>query len=738
MKNIFNNKFLKYLICTMIIVQGIFFSLVTSFYIDKSYVNKLSSYPESSLFIELKTIPREKTLPTLRFLQEYAMENGIFYIRKDYRLDKNAYVNGITFGIGGDLEKNKNELTCDFFGANVINYEKIEKLLKSENENAVLGIESSSKDSIASIPSFQYGSNIVFKKLEKIVDDTKTINGEYRIVGLDKSMEADFLLGLSKASGVDSRVFFDGKSGYSLDDSFKEMIIIGLFVAYTFILLALLVVITINSLPNLGRYILQGWSRWKFALRLYRPMIYTGIISIFLFIIYGLLLTNMSFNSIRFYSVMLGLGGLHLLILVALILIASLFIFFIKPVDLIKDRFPKKRYIIVTLLVYIVFNVLLVMVISYIDGAFKEIKNNVEISKKWEEVSDYKVISSISVGQDTASFNRQSKIFSEDFYNWYKSIADDKNVILVNTTHITKEMLNTYRIHNTYKYIPNEEFWVFRVSPTYLKKLGVDVDTDLIEKAKSGVRVYLIPESKSESETKLIKGMINEDDTKGIRADDIDTVFNREKEFYFSKYDFSKDLFSWNTKELDNITINNPVILITTPNNMSFFESESLIANGLQNSYIKLESEAVNKYTDTRYLAKFNLDDNEIEFSSVGEFVDGIQKSLWKTVQLFSIFLIGVTIIIIIVLLTLLTIFQNVYKEKISVKKFLGYSNVAIYKIPIIIVSMVMVVDLLAVIILRSRIGIVYMGIVVLLELFGIYIVISRNQMKRVIELLKS
>jgi len=91
-------------------------------------------------------------------------------------------------------------------------------------------------------------------------------------------------------------------------------------------------------------------------------------------------------------------------------------------------------------------------------------------------------------------------------------------------------------------------------------------------------------------------------------------------------------MFSWNTKSLNNLMIKKPIILISTPNNMTFRESEGLIAIGLEDSYVKLEGKALEKYANSEYLSKFNLDDNEIEFASVKSFVDGIQKTLWTTV----------------------------------------------------------------------------------------------------------
>lgn len=282
----------------MILLNGVLFSLVATFYMDIAYFNKLSMYPSSALYIQLKTIPEENADSTYKFLNEYAEQNGLFYIRKDFLFNTHGAVNGALFSIDGDIKSNKAKLTLDFLGQNITNPNKLEKLLVAKDENATLGVSETTLNSIDNIPRFKFGENIVFKKLSNTIRETKTINGEYRILGLDNSKKIEFLEGLSKVSGVDSSVFFDGKSGYFLDHGLNEIIIVGMFVISNLVLLSLLIVITIKYLPNLGKLILLGWSRKYFAIKLYQPLIYTALLSIFLFIPYGLVLTDITFNSI--------------------------------------------------------------------------------------------------------------------------------------------------------------------------------------------------------------------------------------------------------------------------------------------------------------------------------------------------------------------------------------------------------------------------------------------------------
>lgn len=232
--------------------------------------------------------------------------------------------------------------------------------------------------------------------------------------------------------------------------------------------------------------------------------------------------------------------------------------------------------------------------------------------------------------------------------------------------------------------------------------------------------------------------MLIEKDTKNIRSDDIKTSFNENKEFEFLKYQFNQEVFSFSTKSVDKLMIKDPIILVITPENMIYRETESLIAIGLENSYIKLEGEAEAKYLSQEYLSKFNLNDNYIEFATIRLFVDGIQKDLWLTIQLFLGTLIAITFIVIILLISIITIFQNAYKEKISVKKFLGYSNFSIYKIPLLLTTFVIALDIVTVILFHSKVGIVFMIVLGLIQLIIFYKVMISNQMKKLNLFLKS
>ncbi|MFI3125959.1 hypothetical protein ODU07_10930 [Streptococcus suis] len=66
---------------------------------------------------------------------------------------------------------------------------------------------------------------------------------------------------------------------------------------------------------------------------------------------------------------------------------------------------------------------------------------------------------------------------------------------------------------------------------------------------------------------------------------------------------------------LDSLTqgeIKNPIIYVATTQNMKFIESESLIATGIEDGYIKLTEEAYTKYVRKQFPE--NLKKNQVTF----------------------------------------------------------------------------------------------------------------------------
>ncbi|MFV0381876.1 MAG: hypothetical protein ACK5KR_06620 [Breznakia sp.] len=74
---------------------------------------------------------------------------------------------------------------------------------------------------------------------------------------------------------------------------------------------------------------------------------------------------------------------------------------------------------------------------------------------------------------------------------------------------------------------------------------------------------------------------IIEADTKSInKKEDISTKFTLQQEFLFLSYEVQNELFTWSVNGNDSVSVVDPIVYIATPENMSYYENESLMANG--------------------------------------------------------------------------------------------------------------------------------------------------------------
>lgn len=658
-------------------------------------------------------------------------------MRKDVALETNGNVKSFNIGIYGDIDKNKENIKLSYLGKEIFNYNNFNELLKSEENNKTLGLDISALDMISPLPIFTFGENIVVKKLPDLIQNSNTVNGNYEILGLDEADKENFLSELATVCNVEKSTFTDNLSGFIIDSGLKGTLLLIIFLSHTLVFISVLCYITIKRLNILGKLMLLGWSKLSFAINTHLKTIIIAIISIFLNLLYAVFLTNNFFDSFTFISFMILIGVLNFIITLILVMIVSLSIFIVKPINAIRDRMPKKIYIVVSCFLYILSSIGSTAMAMYIDGPYREIEKNTSISRAWQAVEDVNILKSVSIGNDTSSFTGQSKEFSTDLYNWYKSIEDDKGVFLANTHHITEEILQQYKYSNTYEHIPNVAMWLYNVSPSYLIDREVNIDKSIIDKAKSGKRVYLIPDSIEESQREVIKLWLKEKDTKSLSEDDIQTAFYQNKEFEFIEYSDDIKMFSWSVKNND-IYIENPIILVNTANNMIYTESDSLRAAGLENGYIKMTNQAKQNFLSNEYLSNYNLDDNDIQFASTAKFIEGLQKTLWQTIYLFGMLLIAVTFIVIALLCIILSTYDLANKEMIAVKQFLGYSSFSIYKYIICTISIIFISQLVAVYSYKSKVGIFYTLVIVFLQIILLYRLINNNLIKKVMSVFKS
>ncbi|OFI48231.1 hypothetical protein BG261_08075 [Floricoccus tropicus] len=728
-----NFKFVAY---ALIIFQGILLSILALITIGNDYLDKWSSYPntENAQEIYIKDIGKNQEQATLNFLLGYSQEHNLFVSRRDSASNKNGDFSGYKFGIGGIA--NGNNVDFSYLDTNILNTENLDKLLTIENEEATIGIDKGSVNSIYQLPNFRFNGTVVVKKLTQLFKESGTVSGDYKILGFNDEQDLEnFLDNLSKISKIDKNKLLDKGAGGVHDNSLisRSIVIVTIVTAMTLVLI--FVVIAVRSLSAYGKLSLLGWSNLDYVKFIFKKFIFYTLMLIPVLSVFAYMLSGWGHFSFPLLNKFIFYNVINLLLVIIAISIASLIIMLTNSLNAIHGRIPHRLLYIFGILVYIFIGMGLVASCIYLDIPIKTIKGNVKLAQKWQKYDNYQVLSSYDLGNDKLSNSGQSTKLNENMFNWYKSIADNDGVYLINSTFYSKEIIDNQRNSGAYEKVPTNPFWYFVYSPNFLKYNGIDIDGGSIEEAKQGVRVYLISSELSDKDKKEIEDYYTEIEEKSSASNgDIDNNYKRNKNYKFAFYNPVGDLFTWTTNKDDDVTSRNPVIYLATPENTSFIENESFIARGLENGYIKFESQDIRKkYTSSSIFTKYNLDDNNISFISVSNYIDGISKEMYMIIQFLILILIVVVSILTVLLITLATIYRMVNQEKINVKKFIGYSFWNIYKLPVIFLSIALVIELVAVIIAKSTVGVMTISMVFILQLIIFWRYVSKNEFKNIL-----
>ncbi len=726
----------RYIGFLLIVMQGILVALLTILVLDSNYINRWNNYLEKNdnLTIHIKNVSDNHTEDVTDFLYNQAYEYNLFIVKKADKISQSGTFLGYSFGICGD-PKGK-DVTFSFLNNVILTANDFTKLLLSNTNDSTLGVDQGSIHSLKAIPSFRFGSNISVKKLNVLIEESKSINGDYIIVGLKNDQKTPFLEALALKCNVSVNQLTQSMQGNRFDDSLKTMIICVLIIFQMVLNAVYFTIISIRNIDKSGKLSLLGWSRIYYCSETLGQFVKYSIINMPLQIIIGILLSGWSKVNALFISYFTLFAIVNVVLVLIELSVPTIIQLSITPINAIRRRIPKKILYTFGILLYLIVSIATMYCAVYVDSPIRSVFDNVKLSKAWQSVSDYQILEEITVGNDDSSIKGESKELFDSFYKWYKDIYENEGVFLIHTRYYDNNVLDIWKNSNTYQHIPNQPTWYFAFSPNYIQQLHLSVDEEIFNEAKSGTRVYMIPTTYPKEERENLENWIKDSIPKSVEGD-IQTTFTKEGKIKFVEYDPSNELFTWNAKNLDQYFVTNPIIYICTPENMTFFELESLRAEGLD-GYIKFENiEIAQKYLSNEILEKYKLDDNQPQFTSVHHYIDGLQKTFIQIILWFG--MIGLILIVILIgiLIALANVFRMGNQEKINVKKFLGYSFMQIYKLPVCLLTISSFVQILIMIIFKSKAGIILMVALACIQFIIFIQYMSKCEIKNILKSFK-
>lgn len=509
---------------------------------------------------------------------------------------------------------------------------------------------------------------------------------------------------LSSAMGVDSETLTMRMSGSSSEIGLLYLFCAGAFVLLALVLCLLMVTRSLLELKTLGVHLMLGWSKTDFASELLAPLALQMLVVMPIGLL-GALATldgfsiNAAFAGFALASVLPAVAVVLLAAVVAVLPLVS-----VKPVEAIHGRYSQRGFYVLTAAVYLVCLIAVFAGCLYIDQPITLYANLARTRSAWSEYEGWYVVRDFALGDNRFSGNPMN--FAKEMYDWYAEHEHDDGVYLVKASRYEAVSMQAYIGTDS----TLEPFWYLAASPSYLEEIGLDVPADLIERAEQGTRVYLLPESLSASEAEETEELLVA--SHRVYDSDIVTAFMENPEYEFATYDASEELFTWSTDSELPTTSSGFVVAILTAENMVPFESESLVATGLENSYVMLDERAASTLLDDD---KADLGGSiSVRFVEVGNYIDGLQKSIGELMALFSVVLVILVVTAAVMVACLIDVVNRVSAREISVKYVLGFGTWELYRREILFVSVTALVGVAVSALLRSNAGMI-VGLAILI-----------------------
>lgn len=646
---------------------------------------EIDEYPRGSTEISLYDVSEAQTTRVLDILGEFATADEAAIVRVDQELsDADGSLTGMRVGVmTGDNAPAP--LTLDFLGTTLVDIDQIADLARADPA-ASIGLDANAADVIHPVPELLFASRFSVVQLARLVETSGTVNGAYRVSGANEERLTELLSSLESATGLSSDRMLAPLRGHVTDSGMSARLLQGFVIATALLLLLVLVFEAVRAFRVLGVHLLLGRSRLGFAVVLLRPVVVAIVATIALSMIaVPLMAPGYSVNPTMLAAAW-SAAVAGVLLPVGCVAIAALALVAVKPVDAIAGRFSRRILLGVLAGIHAMAMAGFTTTFIFLDGPMKEAGTLAGVSESWAAVADQEILYQTKAGEDEVSFAGQSGQYQRDFYDWYTSIADARGVGLVNSQYVDRSVLDVWS--GVYQSVPERPFWYVVASPNALASQGFAVDTGLVERAEAGERVFLIPDSWTGSAQAAVRGWLGEHSDVAYEPA-IRTAFFDDRIVTFQNYHPAEALFPWSTNPAGWNGVTDAVILVTTPENMIPFESESLAAVGLDNSYVKLSRGASKSYANQSYLSRFDLDDNGVEYLPVGDFVAGLTKSIQSVVQLFGVMILFLGLFCLLLLTALMRLYSTTYRESMAVKRMLGYSSSSIFAPAFVLVGVV-------------------------------------------------
>ena len=729
-KNMLLGK-MKYLILFLIAIQSILLALVAIFLAGLQYQQSWQSYNHHSgtVTVYLQKLTEEQSQDVFNYFLEQS--DLSIWTKRSESSDTGEGPNRIYIDI---LGSSAGFSDFESTGKIVVSQQQFANLLSHSDNSMTIGLDKGSNNMLYELPDLLFSTPVVIERLDYTFQNTNTINGIYHINGLHDAVSRDnFLLHLSKVSGISVEDLTKESFGSSTDQGIWGIILAISILVNAFILLILFLICVLQSFKHFGTLILLGWDRKELWSAFFKNSLLFSIYTIPIISLCSWLLSGWSSFGLSSFILVFAGVSLSVLLLLFILIIPTIIVYSVSPLAAIHKRLPMKPLMVTCLLFYTLVAGLLIAVSYSLDAPMNQFIDNMKVSREWKNVEDMYVISSFVEGDDVGTYAGTTNSLERSMYNFYQRISELPGVYIAQGQFLNQESLDA--VYGTYQHVPKKTFWYLKFSYNYLQDLGIPLSDEELLEMRNGTRLYLLPNTLNTEELEVMKAYLQESVT--VKSGDLQTNFTENQKFMFKVYQPSRPIFTWSDSISYGTTSENPVIFVSTPENLYFMESANLVVSGY-NGLLKIRDRETMEQVVSVLETEFpDLTDNRLSFTTVKNFINGLQKDLSYTFYLFGTIIAIIIITMMAIFWSFVLMYRLLFEEKLYVQYFMGFSPWKRYIGVLSLIISFSVVELIVSILVGSKLGIVMTLATFAFQIMLLYFSLFRKEGESIIQLFK-
>lgn len=622
--------------------------------INAGYALKWNSFFNQGRLLDLTGLTNASTkqlTATQTFLEKYLDSNG------DLLVTSAQVGEQLQIKVMGAETKVTN---VNYLGRTLLSRAQLFQLLSAKNDAATLGTTTSLRNQITPLYRPFGGQRVSVGKLSNV--DA----AQYRLIGITSAKEwRQFTRKLSAVSGitVSKLTPATGSVNYVSRASLLYYIVplLGLSVALTLVAVSAV----LQVLPAAGKLLLLGWSRWDAWWYLIRPLVKVSIVAggigaaLLLALVQGINLTMVGY--------MLQVFVLTLALALACVGCGSIVLWLTTPVNAIKQKFNFKGLLLAAAALNLVVVGSLAAVSGTLSQAQAAVQDNLTFLNNWRRVAHTQLyVSAFDHNSADATAAKIKRLYHDKLEN-------KAGAYYATTDYVTPT--GSSDSSDRYLDYQKQANWEFTVSPNYAQEqMHVKLSAQAKRALAAGQRVYLLPQSWSATRKRQMQKYYA-----GEYAADMKSSSLTAKKVSFYYYNGNHRYFTWKTD--GSSTAANPVIILVTSANMTYYDWSNLTTNEL-NSVLHFKDKAtLMRLVSAKTVARYGLTSSQFQFESVQGYVDGLQQEVASdTLQTLAEMAL-IELILIAVLVAGMRLYAIAHQRQLAVQQFLGYSLWARYRL---------------------------------------------------------